>query len=520
MKGFLDALMLNKTLVYAALVIVAAGVGIAWMYQSGNGGEETFVVRAGGFLQQVSISGKVVAAQHVDLGFTQSGRISRVYVEVGQTVSANAILAEIENADVRAMLLQRQAMLEAEEARLRALEEGTREEELAVAEASVASAEVVLAQANQGVVDAIESAYAVADNAIRNKLDLLLTNPRSAYPKVSFLTSNSQTVITVETERVSVEAVLQRWQEEMLSLTPSSDLPRAIARTQEDLADISALLIAAAAALNGAIPNNSVSQSDINEYVSDVAAARSAVNSAISSLTTASTARANAVASQTTAGKNLALKRAGALQSGIDSQKAQIKAAEAGVADARATLQKTFLMTPFAGIITRVDAKAGKIVSPNTAEISMIGTGAYHIESFVPEVNLSLLKAGDEAMVTLDAYGSGVTFLARVVSIDPAETVRDGVSTYRTIIQFMEQDPRIRTGMTANVRITTEKRDNVLAVPQGVVVERDGRKYVRVREGEQTIEREITTGSVSSLGSVEVLSGLSEGDVIILSPTN
>ena len=136
------------------------------------------------------------------------------------------------------------------------------------------------------------------------------------------------------------------------------------------------------------------------------------------------------------------------------------------------------------------------------------------------EVNFSLLKAGDEAIVTLDAYGPGVTFLARVVSIDPAETVRDGVSTYRTIIQFMEQDPRIRTGMTANVRITTEKRDNVLAVPQGVVVERDGRKYVRVREGEQTIEREITTGSVSSLGSVEVLSGLSEGDVIILSPAD
>ena len=191
--------------------------------------------------------------------------------------------------------------------------------------------------------------------------------------------------------------------------------------------------------------------------------------------------------------------------------------AEAAVTRARTAIGERALHAPFSGVVTAVDAEAGAIVGPNETVISLIGEGTLQIESFVPEINLSLVRAGAPAIVTLDAYGSAVPFMATVASVDPAETVRDGVSTYRAVLQFEAQDERIRSGMTANVRIVADRREGVLSVPKGVIIERDGKKYVTLKRGGETVEQEVTTGALSSLGSLEILSGLSAGDIVVLS---
>ena len=500
-----------------AAVLLILAVGTFLVLQNRDNGEEALIVQSGPFLQQVSVSGTVVAGDAVDLGFTQSGRISRVYVKVGDIVSVGKVLAEIENGDVRAAVRERQAALEAEEARLRSLELGTRPEELAVAGAEVESAEAALAQKNQAVLDAIESAYSTADDAVRNQLDQFITNPRSTTPKVDFLSTNSQIISAVEITRPVVEATLVVWQTEIQLLSSSSDLPKAVSNAQKNLSGVSSLLASAATALSNAIPSSSITQSDISGYVTDIATARTSVNTSISSLTTAATARTSAAATLNTAQKNLALKRAGTTRANIDVQKAQVRVAEALLEDARAAVQKTLIMAPFRGIVTRVEVTPGEIVSPNGAEVSMISIDAFEVESFVPEINIPLLSVGNPATITLDAYGGSVPFTAKIISIDPAQSVRDGVSTYRAILKFDEQDPRIRSGMTANVTITTQERDGVLSVPQGLVLEREGKKFVRVKEEESVVEREVTTGSVSSLGSIEITSGLREGDVVVLS---
>jgi multidrug efflux pump subunit AcrA (membrane-fusion protein) len=71
--------------------------------------------------------------------------------------------------------------------------------------------------------------------------------------------------------------------------------------------------------------------------------------------------------------------------------------------------------------------------------------------------------------------------------------------------------------MTANVVITTAEKKNVIAVPQGLIIEKGDKKYVKIQQNEQVIEREITIGLISSLGNAEVLTGLAEGDVLVLS---
>ncbi|MEK7107483.1 MAG: hypothetical protein AAB899_04845, partial [Patescibacteria group bacterium] len=124
------------------------------------------------------------------------------------------------------------------------------------------------------------------------------------------------------------------------------------------------------------------------------------------------------------------------------------------------------------------------------------------------------VKLGDEARVTLDAYSSDVVFAAAVTKIDPAETIIDGVPTYKTTLQFLQDDRRIRSGMTANTDIAGAKRENVLYIPGRAIVGKGADKTVTVIEGEATREVKIETGLRGSNGDVEVISGLAEGDKV------
>jgi len=491
---------LNRTqIIWTAIVIVTLLAGWYFFLRPAPAAEQTLLLESKPFIQQVSVSGKVIAAKEVDLGFSESGRITLVYVSVGNYVSQGTTLAVVENGDQRATLLQKEAALENQQAKLAALKAGTRQEEIAVAQSSVT-------RDTQALIDELQDAYRAADGAVHNTLDQFISNPRTS-PSLTFSISDSNLKTSVESKRLAAESALVAWSGAVFALGASADLSQASLLAQSNLSAIASLLSDAGAAINRAIPSTQIPQATLDTYSAAVATARTNINASISAVTSAKSAL-------DASKKNLVLKAAGSTPQDISAQEAQVKSAAADVAAAQAQLNKTFISAPFGGIITVVDAKAGKIVSPNTPEISMISTGAFQIESYVPEINIALIAVGDKASVTLDAYGKKI-FPASVVSIDPAETVRDGVSTYRALLQFNAQNPLIKPGMTANVSITTDTKASALSVPQGLIVYRGGKAFVRVLVDKNIAEREVTLGGVSNLGEVEILSGLNQGDTII-----
>lgn len=495
--------------------LVLGAVGYFFLFGD-SVSEEIVVVSPQEFLRQVSVSGKVEPARDVDLGFAQSGRVAKVYVAVGDKVVSGTTLAEIENSDIRALVLQKLAALESEKAKLRALEAGTRPEELAVAEAQVEDAKSAWAQAKQSIVEAIQNAYTASDSAVHITVDQFFSNARTANPKTTISSSNSQVVLDIEVKRAKMETLLTFWQSEAGGITVTSDLEAAVAKAQANLSEVAAFLQTAGTLLSQAVTSQTVSQSSVDAYATAVSADRATINTKISAITTAVTAEKSAAAALNTAEKNLALKKAGARETDIAAQAAVVEVAQAGVADAQAQLKKTVITAPFSGTVTVVNAKVGKSVSLNSVEVSLIGNGAFQVESYVPEINIALLSVDDVAEVTLDAYGDDEVFEAKLLSIDPAETVRDGVSTYRALFTFVKEDARIRAGMTANVVVTTDRRPNIIAVPQGAVLDQDDKHYVRVREGDETKLREVKLGAVSSFGTVEIISGLSSGETVVL----
>src|SRR3989338_8594083 len=357
---------LRKNPLLYGLIVVAVVVGGGFLlFGKDSSPEEFLTVTKGDFVQEVSVSGKVVAVQDVDLGFAQGGRVARVYAKVGDVVAAGAALAELENGDLRAAVLQKEAALEAQQAKLTALKQGTRPEEIAVLESSVESAAAALGQADRALLEEIQDAYRSADDAVHNQIDQFFMNGRTANPQITFLTADSQIESNLEFERLTIESVLSDWEENVAVLSATSDLLAAAGTAQKNLDRVSALLARANTALNRAIATQSISQTTIDGYVVDVAGARSSINTEIAALTSAITAQKDSIATLDTAKKNLALKKAGTVQADIDAQAAQVKAAEADLENARAQLGKAIMRAPFTGVITKMDLKAGAIASAN-----------------------------------------------------------------------------------------------------------------------------------------------------------
>ena len=145
----------------------------------------------------------------------------------------------------------------------------------------------------------------------------------------------------------------------------------------------------------------------------------------------------------------------------------------------------------------------------------MISTNKYEIEANVPEADIAKIKVGNTADVTLDAYGNDVRFNVKITAIDPAETVIEGVSTYKTTFQFTAEDGRIKSGMTANLDILTDKKENVIAIPSRAVITKGADKIVTVLGNNILKEVKVTLGLRGSDGNVEIVSGISEGDKVV-----
>src|SRR5262249_20569453 len=107
-------------------------------------------------------------------------------------------------------------------------------------------------------------------------------------------------------------------------------------------------------------------------------------------------------------------------------------------------------------------------------------------------------------------------FDGRVQTVYPKAEVRDNVVDYITVVRFPPPAGyTLRAEMTTTVRITTEAREQVLAVPIRAVRRQDGRTFVLLRRGGATERRWVITGARDD-ASCEIVDGLHEGDEVLV----
>lgn len=486
----------------AGVVIIIA---LTWYYfgSSGKTQLETSIVKRGELIQEVSVTGKVKPAASVNLGFDKGGRIDGANVKVGDRVLPGQTLVLIYNADLVSELREAEAGLKSEEAKLEDLKKGTRPEDIKIEEAKVEDA-------RQGLSDYIQDSYTKADDAIHNKVDQFFSNPRSSNPQINFSTF-SQLEADLKSGRIAVEGRFKSWSVSLLKINSDSNMYVFSAEALENLRFIKSYLDTVSIAINSLETSPALSQTQINSYKSDVSTARTNINTAINNVS-------GGTSGLKIAESELSKSLAGNTAEEILVQEAGVEKAIANVSNIKAQLSKTIISSPLKGIITKQDAKVGEIVSGSSPVVSVISDASFQIEANLPEADVSKVKVGNSAKLTLDAYGNDFIFEAKVIAIDPAETVIEGVSTYKITLEFNKEDERIKSGLTANIDILAEKKEGVLAVPQRAVLTQDGSKIVRVeRDDGRVDEVKVELGLSGSDGKVEILSGLEEGIKVIIS---
>lgn len=585
----------KKWLIGVGIVLVTVGLIYSGMGRTKPVQYETVLAKRADLSQEVSVTGRVKPAESADLAFEMGGKVEKVEVAVGDSVKAGQTLVNLNSDDQKAQLRQAQAGvqsaqaqlsqfqagLESQQSKLAELKAGTRPEEIQLAETAVYNAqkswddakrnlETVKSKADVDLAESLNSAVTELAKAANIGKTAMLTLTDIQY--AHFNDSDQSSIKLANAKSLAVGALLGasdagRWINNSLGGLSGGAFGDATAAQLDptpakvDLAIVSILdgLRKAKVALES-VPLTSVvtsaerssldaEKTDVNNEIIAVSAKQQAiqVQKAMSqnSISTAEGQESTAKNALATARDQLSLKQAGSTpeqikgqeaqvrqaQANITSQKAMIAQAAANAQSIQARIEKSILVSPLAGVVTRQEAKVGEIVMPNAVVVSLIGESKYQIEADVAEVDIAKIIVGNESRVTLDAYGSAVEFSAKVTKIDPAETIMEGVPTYKTTLEFTENDPRIRSGMTANLDILTDKQENVIVIPQRAVLANNSDRSVRIlvmepnpKDASDQIEvlKEVpvTVGIKGIDGNVEILTGLLEGDKVVTAIKN
>lgn len=202
----------------------------------------------------------------------------------------------------------------------------------------------------------------------------------------------------------------------------------------------------------------------------------------------------------------------------------EIQSALLAIENKQQAYNDCFVYAPFDGIISSLTVRVGE---SSGSSIGTIITKNKVASISLNEVDVASVTVGQNVELTFDAI-NGLKLSGKVISIDSVGTVSSGVVNYGVKIIFNEDDERVKPGMSVNATITTNEKKNILTVSSNAIKTRNGKSYVETFEnpvlnidnengilaGSKIVRKEVTVG-ISDDTITEIISGLKEGDQII-----
>lgn len=209
---------------------------------------------------------------------------------------------------------------------------------------------------------------------------------------------------------------------------------------------------------------------------------------------------------------------------GNDSALPDLAAAEADATTARAALATandrlaaTLILAPFDGVVSAVRVGEGSTYAAGSEAVTLADLSDLSVTADLDEVDRPLVSPNQEVTVTVSAFPA-TPLQGRIATISSSAQSRGGSTIYPVQISFDRPAGKpldLVPGMTVDVRIITDARNDVLIIPSSAVRRAGERQYVTVRRDGRDVEVEVRTGARSG-GDVEIADGLTEGDVVVL----
>jgi RND family efflux transporter MFP subunit len=191
-----------------------------------------------------------------------------------------------------------------------------------------------------------------------------------------------------------------------------------------------------------------------------------------------------------------------------------LDAARARIALARKAVADTAVRAPLTGLVAERLVSVGDYVTRGTKVATVVRIDPLRVELTVPEQHVSLIKAGQPVRLTVDAY-PGEEFAASVRFVSPSLRSDQRALTVEAVAS--NSDGRLKPGLFATAMIRQAAGVPALLVPSNAIETVAGTSRVYVVKDGRAEARIVTAGD--KVGTqVELTSGVSKGDVVVVEP--
>jgi HlyD family secretion protein len=194
------------------------------------------------------------------------------------------------------------------------------------------------------------------------------------------------------------------------------------------------------------------------------------------------------------------------------------------------------ITAPIDGVLSSVNFQVGDNINAGAQVSEVSNSGQMKFDIPVDEIDVAKLAANQKVNISVDSVPSTLTtpVQGEVESIAVKGTTVSGVTTYPVTIKVDGGFDLLRGGMTANAEVQVDSKQDILYVPIEAIMKEDGKNYVMVKNGTSSgdsqiadistqansyyagaVRKEVEVG-VSDAASIEIKSGLNEGDQVIL----
>ena len=221
--------------------------------------------------------------------------------------------------------------------------------------------------------------------------------------------------------------------------------------------------------------------------------------------------RSLSVADSQAASARFQARRLGEQGSDVLMAKATLEQARAALQMAKAKLGYTTIAAPVDGVLIARAAERGAVVQPGKVLMVLSPDGRTQLVVDIDEKNIALLRIGQSALASADAYPAG-RFGARLAYVNPAVDPQRG--SVEVKFDVPQPPAYLRQDMTVSVDIDVARRPNAVVVPTETVHDIAGpAPWVLKVVGRHLRRQPVTTGA-SGAGNTEIVAGLQPGELV------
>jgi multidrug efflux pump subunit AcrA (membrane-fusion protein) len=386
--------------------------------------------------------GTVTSVSEATIRSESSGRLTRVYKKLGDSVYAGGIIAEFDNSGERASLLQAEGAYEQAKAAR------------SITRLNSGQADTSLNDTKKQAVNTIISAYATMDDAVRGKADTSFTDPKFEQVRLLLSIPDANLATSLAAKRKTIEKLLNTREEKNKIINENSDLLIELTTIQNEAQIIKLYLDDLYTAYSKGIADSNFNQAAIDAGKANVQIARQSISGTIAGLVVTRTGLNASMAANQVAGN-------GSPSAGsIATADAQVKQALGAYDAAAARLEKTVIRSPITGTLNSLSISTGDYIGSFTQVAVVSNNGALEVLSFVTEDDAKRITVGSP--VSIDTNVQGV--VTRIASaIDPTTKkieVRIGIKDVKS---------SLINGQSVSINITKNKQ-NLAKNPNAPIV--------------------------------------------------